>query len=328
MKSVARLAGTGLVLAAGIAGGMAGNAGAATSYSFAVTGDLPYGSTELRLFPGKISQINADPEVRMVGHLGDITAGNCSTTYYRQIKANFDRFVDPLVYTPGDNEWADCHRASVGRANPLDRLSAIRSVFFPVAGRTLGQNALAVTAQPGYKENVTFRAGGLAIATLHIVGSENDLRPWTGLGYSQPTTAQLSEEAARVNATVAQIRRVFSSAKAAGSRAVVLMTQADMFAPGTQTSGYRRAFQTIVRTLASESRDFRRPVFLFNGDTHSYRKDRPLTTSTWLSFYGISGSVPNLTRVTIEGAAGVTEWVKVKVVAGSEVLQTQRVEYR
>ena len=328
MKTAARLAGTGLVLAVGIAGGMAGNAGAATGYSFAVIGDLPYGSTELSLFPRKISQINADPEVRMVGHLGDISASNCSTTYYQKIKASFERFADPLVYTPGDNEWADCHRANVGRANPLNRLSAIRSVFFPTDGRTLGQNELSVTARPDFKENVSFRSGGLAIATLHIVGSENDLKPWSGLGHSKPTTAQVAEESARVNAAVAQFRRVFSSAKAAGSRAVVLMTQADMFAPGTQTSGYRRAFRSIVRALASESRNFRRPVFLFNGDTHTYRKDRPLTTSKWLSFYGIPGSVPNLSRVTLEGEAGVDEWVKVKVVSGSEVLQTQRVAYR
>jgi hypothetical protein len=249
-------------------------------------------------------------------------------TYYRSIKANFDKFADPLVYTPGDNEWADCHRASVGKANPLERLSAIRSILFPTPGRTLGQNRLSVTAQSGYKENVSFAAGGLTISTLHIVGSENDLRPWSGLGYSKATAAQVSEESARVNAAVAQIRRVFSSAKAAGSRAVVLMTQADMFPAGTQTSAFRNAFQSIVRAIASESRNFGRPVFLFNGDTHVYGKDRPLTNSKWLSFYGISGSVPNLTRVTVEGAAGVNEWVKVKVVSGPEVLQTQRVAYR
>jgi hypothetical protein len=59
---------------------VSGTAGAATSYSFAVIGDLPYGSTEMGLFPGKIKQINADPDVRMVSHLGDIGTGNCSTS--------------------------------------------------------------------------------------------------------------------------------------------------------------------------------------------------------------------------------------------------------
>ena len=328
MKTVVRTVGAGLALSMAIAGGVAGTAGAATSYSFAVIGDTPYGSTQLSLFPKRIAQINADPDVRMVGHLGDIGAGVCSDTYYQKIKANFDKFVDPLVYTPGDNEWADCHRASIGKANPLERLSAIRSVFFPTSGRTLGQNPLSVTAQSGYKENVRFAAGGLTVSTLHIVGSENDLRPWSGLGFTKATDAQKAEEAARVNAAVSQIRSAFASATADNSRAVVLMTQADMFAPGTQNTGYRNAFQAIVRAIATESKAFKKPVFLFNGDSHSYVKDKPLANSKWLSFYGISGAASNLTRVTIEGDAGVDEYVRVNVVPTSEVLQIQRILYK
>ena len=328
MKSIVRVAGAGLALALGIAGSVAGTAGAATIYSFAVIGDTPYGSSQLSLFPKRIAQINADADVRMVGHLGDIGAGNCSTTYYEKIKANFNKFADPLVYTPGDNEWADCHRASVGKANPLERLSAIRSVFFPTAGRTLGQNPISVTPQSGYKENVRFAAGGLTISTLHIVGSENDLRPWSGLGFTKATGEQKSEEAARVNAAVAQVRGAFAAATANNSRAVVLMTQADMFAPGTQNTGYRNAFQAIVRAIATESKAFKKPVFLFNGDSHSYAKDTPLTQSKWLSFYGISGGVSNLTRVTVEGEASVNEYVRVNVVSTSAVLQIQRIAYK
>lgn len=321
------MAGAAVALALAVSGAMPETAGAAGGYSFAVIGDIPYGSTQLGEFPKRIAQINADPTVSMVSHLGDIGTGNCSTTYYQKIKSNFDRFVDPLVYTPGDNEWADCHRASVGKGNPLDRLATVRSVFFPTAGRTLGQNAMPVTAQAGYRENVSFTTGGLTVSSLHIVGSENDLKPWTGLGYSSPTASQLSEESARVNATVAQLRTVFAAAKAANSRAVVLLTQADMFAPGTQGSNYRKAFQSIVRALASESANFQRPVFLFNGDSHGYVKDKPLTTSQWKSFYGVTSSVSNLTRVTIEGGSTADEWVRVNVVSSSEVLQIQRVPY-
>ncbi|QDY91128.1 hypothetical protein E7Y32_13615 [Arthrobacter sp. UKPF54-2] len=327
MRRAVRMAGAALALALGISGAATETAGAATSYSFAVIGDIPYGSTQLGLFPKRIAQINADPNVKMVSHVGDIGSGNCSSSYYQKIKSNFDKFVDPLVYTPGDNEWADCHRASVGKGNPLERLATVRSVFFPAPGRTLGQNAMTVTAQAGYKENVSFAAGGLTLATLHIVGSDNDLKPWTGLGYTAPTEAQLAEEAARVDATISQLRNTFASAKAAGSRAVVLLTQADMFAPGTQGSGYRKAFQSIVRALASEAALFQRPVFLFNGDSHGYVQDKPLTTSKWKSFYGLSGSVSNLSRVTIEGASSVNEWVRVNVVSGPEVLQIQRVPF-
>lgn len=328
MKSIVRVAGAGLALAMGIAGSVAGTAGAATSYSFAVIGDTPYGSAQLSIFPKRIAQINADPNVRMVGHLGDIGSGVCSNAYYQKIKASFDKFVDPLVYTPGDNEWADCHSASIGKANPLQRLAAIRAVFFPIGGRTLGQNPISVTAQSGYKENVKFTTGGLTISTLHIVGSENDLRPWTGLGYTKATTAQVAEVKAREKAAIAQIQSAFATAKAKNSRAVVLMTQADMFAPGTQYSAYRNAYQSIVRAIASESKAFKKPVFLFNGDTHIYAKDKPLNNQKWLSFYGISGAAPNLTRVSIEGEAYVDEYVRVNVVSTSEVLQIQRIDFK
>ena len=328
MKSTVRVAGASLALAMGIAGSVAGTAGAATSYGFAVIGDTPYGDTQLSLFPKRIAQINADPNVRMVGHLGDIGTGVCSDAYYKKIKANFDKFADPLVYTPGDNEWADCHSASIGKANPLERLAAIRSVFFPRGGRTLGRNPISVTAQSGYKENVKFAAGGLTVSTLHIVGSENDLRPWSGLGFTKATTEQVAEEKARVNAAVAQIQSAFATAKANKSRAVVLMTQADMFAPGIQNSDYRIAFQSIVRTIASESKSFKKPVFLFNGDTHIYAKDKPLDNEQWLSFYGISGAASNLTRVSVEGETDVDEYVRVSVVSNSEVLQIQRVAFK
>lgn len=328
MKSIVRVAGASLALAMGIAGSVAGTAGAATSYGFAVIGDTPYGDTQLSLFPKRIAQINADPNVRMVGHLGDIGTGVCSDAYYKKIKANFDKFADPLVYTPGDNEWADCHSASIGKANPLERLAAIRSVFFPKGGRTLGRNPISVTAQSGYKENVKFAAGGLTVSTLHIVGSENDLRPWSGLGFTKATTEQVAEEKARANAAVAQIQSAFATAKANKSRAVVLMTQADMFAPGIQNSDYRIAFQSIVRTIASESKAFKKPVFLFNGDTHIYAKDKPLNNEQWLSFYGISGAASNLTRVSVEGETDVDEYVRVNVVSNSEVLQIQRVAFK
>ena len=328
MKSTVRVAGASLALAMGIAGSVAGTAGAATSYGFAVIGDTPYGDTQLSLFPKRIAQINADPNVRMVGHLGDIGTGVCSDAYYKKIKANFDKFADPLVYTPGDNEWADCHSASIGKANPLERLAAIRSVFVPRGGRTLGRNPISVTAQSGYKENVKFAAGGLTVSTLHIVGSENDLRPWSGLGFTKATTEQVAEEKARVNAAVAQIQSAFATAKANKSRAVVLMTQADMFAPGIQNSDYRIAFQSIVRTIASESKSFKKPVFLFNGDTHIYAKDKPLDNEQWLSFYGISGAASNLTRVSVEGETDVDEYVRVSVVSNSEVLQIQRVAFK
>ena len=56
-------------------------------------------------------------------------------------------FADPLVYTPGDNEWTDCHRTSNGGYTPTERLDVIRTTFFPQPGLTLGKQRRPVDAQ-------------------------------------------------------------------------------------------------------------------------------------------------------------------------------------
>lgn len=315
-------------LALGVALGLpAAGAAAATPFSFAVIGDVPYGSTQLRKFPGRIAQINADPQVKLVAHLGDISSPiNCSDSYYAKVKSTFNKFADPLIYTPGDNEWADCHRAEVGAANPLNRLAAVRRIFFPTPGRTLGKTKAAVTPQSRYPENVRLKRAGITFGALHAVGSNNDLSAWTGLGYSSPTSAQRSEMTARTKAGVSLIRSTFAQAKASKARAVVLLTQADMFVGSGST--YRAAFRPLVRAIAFESAKFKRPVFLFNGDTHAFRSDKPLASSKWLSFYGITKKVPNLRRVSIQGGASLKEWLRVTVVSNASVLRIERVKFK
>ena len=308
--------------------GAAGPAQAST-VSFAVMGDIPGGSAQIAAFPGRFGQINADPDVQLVGHLGDIGhPPTCSDAYYATIRHDFDKFADPLVYSPGDNDWADCHRAQVGRGNPLSRLAALRAVFFPVAGQTLGQNKAAVSVpNGGYRENVMLDRAGITIAAVHVVGWDNDLLPWNGLGYSRPTSAQLAEETARTGADVALIRGAFARATENNSRAIVLLMHADMFV-GTPSTTYRTAYQAIVRTIAAQSVAFTRPVFLLNGDSHGFASNKPLTNPKWLSFYGISCAVSNSSRITVEGSYLVDEWVKVNVVSGPSVLEVHRVAYR
>ena len=138
--------------------GVAQAAPRATDY--AIIGDTPYGSTMLNMLPGRIGQINADPKVRLVVHLGDIKNGSsrCDTSYFNQIRSIFDGFADPLVYTPGDNEWTDCHRFAatlnpkpaqpVLDALPITNLALIRSKFFS-APVSQGKTTMPVMMPPG-----------------------------------------------------------------------------------------------------------------------------------------------------------------------------------
>src|SRR5262245_18087406 len=86
-----------------------------------VYGDAPYGTsptdtTQLLATPAFIDSINADPDVQAVLHVGVIHSGKqyCTEAYDRLIFALRQRFEVPLVYTPGDNEWTDCHNVGEG----------------------------------------------------------------------------------------------------------------------------------------------------------------------------------------------------------------------
>src|SRR5205814_4320465 len=120
--------------------------------------------------------------VSRVVHLGDIKSGwaPCTDAYFASIRAWFDTFADPLVYTPGDNEWTDCHRPNNGGYNPLERLAKIRSVFFDERGETLGDR-VPIKAQAGATiENVRWSQGGAEFGVIDVPGSNNSLLPWTG----------------------------------------------------------------------------------------------------------------------------------------------------
>ncbi|GAB4099842.1 hypothetical protein [Sinomonas halotolerans] len=303
--------------------------------SFAVIGDVPYGAADIGTFPSKVADISADPGLDFAVHVGDIKSGSmqCTDAYFERIRSDFDAFTVPLVYTPGDNEWTDCHRASNGSYNPLERLATLREVFFDRPGRTLGAT-MPVASQDslGLPENVSFTHSRVAFAALHIVGSNNSMMPWSGLGLTEPTPEQAAEVEARTEAGLALMRETFAAARQRNDRAVVLFTQADMFDPGYQDGWQIDAFTPFVQALIEESEAFGGPVYLFDGDSHSYHEDRPLAEgSVWLERYGVEGSADGLQRVTVDGAAGVDNWLRVAVAPNAlrdgDVVSWQRIPY-
>src|SRR5262245_40515528 len=93
----------------------------ATPFTVAVYGDAPYGTkpsdtAEFNATPAFIASVNADPDVVEVIHVGDIHSGKqfCTEAYDRSIYQLWTAYTKPLVYTPGDNEWTDCHKSGEG----------------------------------------------------------------------------------------------------------------------------------------------------------------------------------------------------------------------
>jgi hypothetical protein len=92
--------------------------------TIAVFGDWPYNQNLLDHAPQLINSVNSDPAVSLVIHVGDIHSGSAPCTsagilppipasnpgWNQKIYYWFQQFKSPLVYTPGDNEWTDCHK--------------------------------------------------------------------------------------------------------------------------------------------------------------------------------------------------------------------------
>lgn len=303
-------------------------------YSFAVIGDVPYGAAQIAAFPTWVDEINAaKPAVTF--HVGDIKNGStrCDDPYYAMIKTQFNRFTSPFIYTPGDNEWTDCHRANNGSYNPLERLAYDRSVFFSNPGTTLGAPMkVASQANAGFPENVNLRKQGIDFAVIHVVGSNDDLQPWTGIGQTTATPQQVAEEKARMANAISVVHNAFADARRKNDRAVMVLLQADMFDPTyTPTWNDISAFKPLVQALIDESATFDGPVYLVNGDSHVYNTDKPLATgSSWLTTYGVSGSADNLQRITVDGSSNNKDWLKFTVnrPGAAEPLSWERVPYQ
>ncbi|MGO4956922.1 hypothetical protein ACTQ49_06580 [Luteococcus sp. Sow4_B9] len=303
-------------------------------YSFAVIGDVPYGQAQVDAFPQWVDQINASKPA-MTFHVGDIKNGStrCDDDYYAMVRAQFDRFEKPLIYTPGDNEWTDCHRANNGAYNPLERLDHTRETFFPKPGRTLGQKPMTVRSQAhrGVPENVQLRQQGVSFSVIHVVGSNDDLKPWSGIGMTEPTAEQIADQRSRMESAIVQVKQTYREATRRNDRAVVVLLQADMFDPTYAVPWENNsAFQPLVQTLVDESNKFRGESYVIDGDSHVYTVDQPLAEgSHWLDFYGVEGS-SELTRITVDGSQNNTNFLRFTVnrPRAEKVLSWEQVPYQ
>jgi glycerophosphoryl diester phosphodiesterase len=237
----------------------------------AVIGDVPYGTEQEVAWHELIAAINDDPKVDLAAHVGDVKSGSTTCTDERlaAVAADFETFRDPVVYTPGDNEWTDCHRANNGGYDPLERLDAVRSVFFSEPGTTPGRRRMGVDAQSGYPENVRWVDSQVVFAAVHVVGSDNGMAPWTG--NTAPTPAQEDEVEGRIDAARAWIDGAFDQAEQTGAEGVVLLMQADTWRPSPTP-----AQQDVVDRIAERTATFAGEVMVLQGDSHTYVADNPL----------------------------------------------------
>lgn len=312
------------------------------TFEFALIGDMPYDARTEKEFANLTKDINV-ANLAFVVHNGDFWGDGAAWTEQARPELALQRapfvfvggfppcsdetfqdrlrlaqsFRHPFILVPGDNEWADCHRAKPRTYDPLERLTKLRAMFFQ-GDRSLGQRTMRLTRQSEdsryakFRENVRWTHGDVLFVTLHVIGSNNNL------GRTPDMDAEYSERNA---ANVAWLRQAFELAVRSRSKAIMIIAQANprfetAWTPSTQqryllgglglkSPETRRAtgFDEFLAALEKETVSFGKPVVYVHGDTHIFRVDKPLVGST-------SGRIiENFTRVETFGFPD-THWVR------------------
>ena len=297
-------------------------------FEFALIGDVPYDGRHEKEFANVMKEMNA-AELAFVVHNGDFWYDGqawteqlggfppCGDDTFEHRLGLAQSSRHPFIFVPGDNEWADCHRAKPRAYDPLERLTKLRQMFFQ-GDQSLGRRTMRLTRQSEdaryakFRENVRWMYGDVLFVTLHVIGSNNNLG----------RTAEMDAEyAERTAANLAWMRQAFDLATRSGSRAVMLIAQANprfenswpgyvqqrymLAGLGFKSPEKRRAtgFDEFLAALEKETVAFGKPVVYVHGDTHIFRVDKPLFGSK------SRRSIENFTRVETIGYPD-THWVR------------------
>lgn len=278
-------------------------------FEFALIGDTPYQTADLWKLDNVIDEINAHKKLKWVLHAGDFKNGSslCSDEMFEDRLMRFQRFRLPFIYTPGDNEWTDCHRANNGAYAPLERLERVRELFFPQPGVSLGQKTMMVETQANdpdhaeFVENMRWMKNRVVFATVHIVGSNNGLAM-----FSARTQADDDEAARRIQASIAWIRQSFDQARKANAVGIFFLFQANPEFDAAKGDPGRLGFEEILATFERESVLFGKPVIFAHGDSHYFRIDKPMRGTI------SRRRIENVTRVETFGSADY-HWLRIEV---------------
>ena len=262
------------------------------AFEFVALGDMPYRPEDYEKVDRLIDKINTVKPAFTL-HVGDIISGRtlCTDENLERSARQLARLDSPLIYTPGDNEWTDCHRPLGGRFDPLDRLAKVRQLMFPQPGKSLGKQPINVEAQslamrefPGFPENSRFEKNGVHIATVHVVGSNNNFDP--------DRAGAVEEFTLRNAANIAWLDQTFQRAIEANAKALVIGWQANVH-PAKPNARSEAGFSDMIRTVAQGAAAFKRPVLVIYGDYHFFDV-RP--------FEGVEGRrLPGVTKLMVYG---------------------------
>lgn len=245
------------------------------TFKFVALGDMPYSPPkDFQRFETLITEINQlKPSFSIF--VGDTKSGSslCSDAHNKTIKQYFSSFKDALIYSPGDNEWTDCHRPLAGAYDPLERLEALRTEFFN-SNLSLGGKPISLQRQSDidpinlkFVENSYWIKNNFLFVSLHIPGSNNN---------NEGAKSAIEEYQDRNRANLAWIDQAFNLASQKNINGIIFAYQADMFYKPSQLTNSDSGYRDTLEILISRSEIFKKPVLLIHGDSHRLKIDQPL----------------------------------------------------
>ena len=268
------------------------------SFRFFAFGDMPYNSGDEEKMMRLLDAAGKE-DFQFFVHVGDVKSGTsfCDDAAIRHAFDILQALPVPVVYTPGDNEWTDCHRESCGQYDPLERLDFLREIFFgdKTALKLNRLNAVHLSERKEfekYPEIYRFTRNGILFVVLHIVGSNNNRTP------ERPST--LAEYEERNAANLFFLKQSFQLAEKDNVNGLVLILHANPGLENTvwnETGSWREGsgFRDFLESLYERLENFRKPVLCIHGDSHYFRVDKPL-------YYKGSGRVfEHFTRAEVFG---------------------------
>ncbi|MFS8973898.1 hypothetical protein PO002_05190 [Cupriavidus necator] len=261
----------------------------------------------------------AERKLDLVIHAGGIKGDteSCSDAVLTSRQQLISQSPLPLIYVPGETDWAECKQPVNGGFDAVERLNRLRELFFP-EDATLGRNPRPVLRQSdqalfrSFRENMRISVGDILIVGLNVPGDNNHYRNEGGRN---------SEFEDRREANRQWLARAFSVARQRDMDGIVVVAHGDpQFANGWEKKGRpslldgfmrhrtRDGYLEYKRQLRELTARFRGQVLLVHaGESGSggFGTDKPLRDS--------AGKIlQNFTRVSLPTDT-VAQWVELVI---------------
>jgi hypothetical protein len=227
---------------------------------FSVTGDVPYGASEVPDFQQQIADHNLYSPSEFFAHLGDIKKQSdpCDESVYSDVASYLMELAVPVFIVPGDNETTDCEDETQAWNFWVQYFLNFELNF---CGAPVAENQI---VQP---ENFAFVKKGVLFIGINLVSGISSSIMTNDADWVEQ---QLEQKVSQVRGAV-----IFSQSGPSSSRATFF----DIFDPAAQT--------------------FAKPVLFIHGDGHEWMMDNPFSASNVLRVQVDDGGSEAPVQITV-----------------------------